>query len=61
MRKIDNIMDELKNWLKETEKKISAEQDKIPEVFNDIDDGQDFYYYEGILHTIEEIKNIIGA
>lgn len=55
------MIEKLKNYLEETEKTILARQDEIPNVFNDIDDGFDFYYYEGILHTIKEIKNIIEA
>jgi hypothetical protein len=55
------MIERLKQYLEETEKRIYEKQDKIPEVFNDIDDGYDYYYYDGILDTIKEIKKIIGA
>lgn len=52
-------MEKLIKWLEEQRQQIKNEQDNLPAVFDDIEDGYYFYYCEGFLTAIKEIKYFI--
>lgn len=43
------------------ETEANKEADKIPKVFNDIEDSEDYYYYQGVFETLAKIKKFLGG
>lgn len=43
------------------EKEANERIDEIPEVFDDLEDSENYNYYQGVLETIKNIKEFLGA
>ena len=48
----------LTEYLNELEKQATSDQNALSD-FNNIDESNDFYYYDGIIETIKKIKEFL--
>ena len=51
------LMERLNALEKESNERI----DEIPEEFDDLEDSENYNYYQGVLETIANIKEFLGA
>lgn len=52
-------MEELKKHLQALKQEAETEISKIPEIFNDAQDAENYNYYDGILNAINNILEFI--
>ena len=43
------------------EEEANENLDKIPEVFNGLEDSENWNYFTGVLNTVENIKTLLGV
>ena len=54
-------MEELKKYLEEIKTEAKAELDEIPEEFNDDNDKENYYFYNGFLSALNSITEYINT
>lgn len=54
-------MEELKRYLEELRTETLAELDEIPEEFNDDNDKENYYFYNGFLSALNSITEYINT